>query len=228
MRRWRLIGAVGIGDSAFLLPPGRGRQQHMAKPRGVGGGGDVLHHHKGAGAQGLATRSASGIETTGLVWMIQIALILPAATARNMSTAFSPGFCAMLGLCQKSCTALRWAGFSISRWQARVLASPPTSRPPMALGWPVTENGPMPGRADAARGKVTVQDRVDLVGAAFGLVDALANRPSRLFPCGPRGGRTRPVRQGQGRSAPGQRRGQHRSASARPFTLVRKSGFSAP
>jgi hypothetical protein len=26
------------------------------------------------------------------------------------------------------------------------LASAPTSRPPMALGWPVTENGPMPGR----------------------------------------------------------------------------------
>ena len=25
------------------------------------------------------------------------------------------------------------------------LASPPTSRPPMALGWPVTEKGPMPG-----------------------------------------------------------------------------------
>ena len=26
-----------------------------------------------------------------------------------------------------------------------MLASPPTSRPPMALGWPVTENGPIPG-----------------------------------------------------------------------------------
>ena len=27
-----------------------------------------------------------------------------------------------------------------------MLASPPTSRPPMALGWPVIENGPIPGR----------------------------------------------------------------------------------
>ncbi len=27
-----------------------------------------------------------------------------------------------------------------------LLASPPTSRPPMALGCPVTENAPMPGR----------------------------------------------------------------------------------
>ena len=25
------------------------------------------------------------------------------------------------------------------------LASPPTSRPPIAFGWPVSENGPMPG-----------------------------------------------------------------------------------
>ena len=27
-----------------------------------------------------------------------------------------------------------------------MLASPPTSRPPMALGWPVIEKGPIPGR----------------------------------------------------------------------------------
>ncbi len=29
---------------------------------------------------------------------------------------------------------------------ASVLESAPTSRPPIALGWPVIENGPMPGR----------------------------------------------------------------------------------
>ena len=28
---------------------------------------------------------------------------------------------------------------------ASMLASPPTSRPPMALGWPVSESGPEPG-----------------------------------------------------------------------------------
>jgi hypothetical protein len=27
-----------------------------------------------------------------------------------------------------------------------LIGQPPTSRPPMALGWPVIENGPMPGR----------------------------------------------------------------------------------
>ena len=97
-------------------------------------------------AMALATRSASGMETAGLVCRIHSALIRPSSTARNMSTAFSPGFSAIVGLAQKPCTAARWVGFSISRWQASMLASPPTSRPPMALGWPVTENGPMPGR----------------------------------------------------------------------------------
>src|ERR1700730_5535378 len=29
---------------------------------------------------------------------------------------------------------------------ASMFAIPPTSRPPMALGWPVRENGPIPGR----------------------------------------------------------------------------------
>jgi hypothetical protein len=28
---------------------------------------------------------------------------------------------------------------------ASMLARPPTSRPPIAFGWPVSENGPMPG-----------------------------------------------------------------------------------
>ena len=48
-----------------------------------------------------ATRSASGIETAGLVQMIQSALIRPSATAWNISTAFSPGLAAITGLCQK-------------------------------------------------------------------------------------------------------------------------------
>jgi len=30
-------------------------------------------------------------------------------------------------------------------WPARVLAMPPVSRPPMALGWPVIEKGQAPG-----------------------------------------------------------------------------------
>ena len=56
---------------------------------------------KGQARNAAATASASGIETTGLVWMIQIALIRPQATARNMSTACSPGLSASTGLAQK-------------------------------------------------------------------------------------------------------------------------------
>ena len=53
------------------------------------------------------TAPASGIDTAGLVQMIQIALIRPSATARNMSTAFSPGRSAMVGASQNSLTAAR-------------------------------------------------------------------------------------------------------------------------
>ncbi len=49
------------------------------------------------------------------------------------------------GLPQNCCTAARPAASSMSMCAASVLAKPPTSRPPMALGWPVTENGPAPG-----------------------------------------------------------------------------------
>ncbi len=70
----------------------------------------------------------------------------PSATARNMSTAFRPGRSGMRGASQKARTAERCIGSSRSRWQASMLASPPTSRPPIALGCPVTENGPIPGR----------------------------------------------------------------------------------
>ncbi|MCY1304557.1 hypothetical protein D9M70_543160 [compost metagenome] len=56
---------------------------------------------KGQALSAASTASASGMETTGLVAMIQIALIRPSATARNMSTAFSPGLVAIDGAPQK-------------------------------------------------------------------------------------------------------------------------------
>ncbi len=43
----------------------------------------------------------------------------------------------------------------------------------MALGWPVSENGPMPGLPMRPDGQVAVDDGVDLVGALGGLIDAL-------------------------------------------------------
>ena len=96
-------------------------------------------------ARAARTALASGMLSTGFVAMIQIALIRPSATARNISTAFMPGFSAMRGEPQNVCTMRRCPALSRSMWAASMLASPPVSRPPMAFGWPVTENGPMPG-----------------------------------------------------------------------------------
>ena len=77
--------------------------------------------------------------------MIQSAPIRPSPAAWNSSTAFSPGPAARFGACQKPRSASTSAGRSQSRCPARVVARAPTSRPPMALGWPVTLKGPAPG-----------------------------------------------------------------------------------
>ncbi len=77
--------------------------------------------------------------------MIHTALIRPSWMRSNISTAFGPWRVAMVGLPQKPCTAARPGASSRSMCAANVFAKPPTSRPPMALGWPVTENGPAPG-----------------------------------------------------------------------------------
>ena len=42
-------------------------------------------------------------------------------------------------------TELRPASRMRASWAASIVASPPTSRPPMAFGWPVREKGPAPG-----------------------------------------------------------------------------------
>jgi hypothetical protein len=91
------------------------------------------------------TLSASGRLTTGLVAMIHTALMRPSWMRSNISTAFGPWLVAIAGLSQNCCTAVRPATFSTSMCAASVLTKPPTSLPPMALGWPVIENGPAPG-----------------------------------------------------------------------------------
>ena len=88
--------------------------------------------------------SARGIETSGLVPITQSALILPRWIASNRATAFMPSPVMMLGAFQKRRTRSTSSGAKCM-WAASMLARPPTSRPPMALGWPVSENGPMPG-----------------------------------------------------------------------------------
>ena len=82
----------------------------------------------------------------GLVPMIQSALTRPSSTASNRSTALRPGRVAMRGAFQKRRTRSTSAGSAKPMCAASWLARPPTSRPPIAFGWPVSENGPMPGR----------------------------------------------------------------------------------
>ena len=89
------------------------------------------------------TPSASGSDTAGLVPITHSALISPRAIASNICTAFRPSWVAMRGAFQNRRTRSMSGGVKFM-CAASWLASPPTSRPPIALGWPVSENGPVP------------------------------------------------------------------------------------
>jgi hypothetical protein len=117
----------------------------MGQPCSIGGGGHVRDDDEIAAGQRVAHGIGIG-QGHGGVGVHDPERLDPALLdGLEHLDRLEPGLSGIAGLAQKPCTAARWAGFSISRWQASMLASPPTSRPPMALGWPVTENGPMPG-----------------------------------------------------------------------------------
>ena len=84
------------------------------------------------------------MDCAGLVQAIHNALISPSAAASNISTAVLPGFAGTSAMPHNLATSWRCAGFAMSRCALIKLAKPPTSRPPMALGCPVKENGPAP------------------------------------------------------------------------------------
>ncbi len=87
----------------------------------------------GQAASAWLTAWLSGSDTTGLVPMIQTALTSPRPMAANSSTAVSPGVCASRSVPQKRASRCRSSGTK-SMCAASIVASPPTSRPPMALG----------------------------------------------------------------------------------------------
>ena len=88
--------------------------------------------------------SARGNVTAGLVCMTQSALISPRSIASNIWIALRPSLCAMFGAAQKRRTRSTSEG-EYPMCAANILASPPTSRPPIALGCPVRDSGPDPG-----------------------------------------------------------------------------------
>ncbi|SAU44444.1 Uncharacterised protein [Klebsiella quasipneumoniae] len=99
----------------------------------------------GQPASAWLTAWLSGSDTTGLVPMIHTAFTSPRPMAAKSSTAVSPGVCASRSVPQKRASRCRSSGTK-SMCAASIVANPPTSRPPMALGCPVSEKGPQPRR----------------------------------------------------------------------------------
>ena len=100
----------------------------------------------GHAASAARTRSARGRLSAGFVQMIQIARTRPSRTASNKSIAFNPGVTARPGAPQNRRTRSTAAASSNRICAASWFARPPTSRPPIAFGCPVTLNGPAPTR----------------------------------------------------------------------------------
>ncbi len=103
----------------------------------------------------------SGMDCAGLVQAIHRALICPSAAASNISTAVRPGWAGTSATPHSAATSARCCALARSRWPDSKLAMPPTSRPPMALGWPVSDRGPAPGRP------ICCVARCRLISAAF-------------------------------------------------------------
>ncbi|MCY1553435.1 hypothetical protein D9M68_899170 [compost metagenome] len=62
-----------------------------------------------------------------------------------MSSAVAPGVRGKESTPHSAAVSSRSAAESGSRWPGSSVAMPPASRPPIALGCPVSENGPAPG-----------------------------------------------------------------------------------
>src|ERR1700724_1449254 len=135
-----------LGDDPPVRPRLAGRRQERSLARDAAFGiGDRAVLLRPAAPGPPPPPSGLGRLATGLVAMIHTALISPRSSASKRSTAFRPGCVAMRAARQKRPTRSMSAGVK-SMCAASVLESAPTSRPPMALGCPVIENGPMPGR----------------------------------------------------------------------------------
>ena len=88
------------------------------------------------------------MEAAGLVQRIQTARTSPDASPSKISSAERPGEGAIRpdGTPQCLSTAVRAVSSVTARYPGSRWARPPVSRPPIALGWPVSEKGPAPGR----------------------------------------------------------------------------------
>ena len=101
-----------------------------------------------AAARAAITSDRLGMLAIGFVQMIQQALIAPARMSWNIATAPSlpPAARVPGGIFHSASAKARSSASSALRWPGRPGPIYPISRPPIALGCPVSENGPLPGR----------------------------------------------------------------------------------
>src|SRR6516162_3426015 len=143
--RWREMQRSELVTVPCFSPqPAAGRTTSANSVVSVGQ--QSLTATNGQTASAVRTRAARGMLAAGLVPSTQSASMPPSRTLSNSSTAFSPFRQAIRGAPQNRRTRSTCAASANPIWAASWLASPPTSRPPIALGCPVNDSGPIPGR----------------------------------------------------------------------------------
>ena len=145
--------ALAVGDGAVLLAPGGGRQQQVGVGAGRGGREGFLHARR-------TRRARARARTVRLVG--HRLRRVGAGDPQRLDLAVGGGLEHLdRGLAgrgghvgdapQRARPRRDAAGWPDRDARDSRLARPPTSRPPIALGWPVSENGPGAGLADLRR-----------------------------------------------------------------------------
>lgn len=128
--------AFGVGHRAVLLAPAGGRQQHVGIRHGVGTGKGLLHDHQ----FGVFQRGANAGNLRHRMYGVGAHDPHRLERARAQPLEQLHGRCACrwrdspAGTPHSRSSSARSSAFAISRCAASMVAMPPTSRPPIALG----------------------------------------------------------------------------------------------
>jgi hypothetical protein len=164
--------ALGIGHRAVLFTPGAGRQQHMRIGRGIGGAHAVGNDDELALRQRLAhavgVRQAHG----GIGGHDPQRLDFAFAHGAEQVHGLQAGFLRDIRAVPEAPHAVHVAGVEI-HVRRQLVREPADLAPAHGVGLARDRERPHARSADAPREQVAVDDGVDLVGAAGGLIDAL-------------------------------------------------------
>jgi hypothetical protein len=158
----------------------------MRKAGGVGRGGDILHHHKGAGAQRRGHGVGIGHRNHGVGVDDPDSLDLACRHRAEHIDRLQPGFLRHRGALPEVLHGRAVGGVFDLEMAGEGIGQPADLAPAHGIGLAGDREGPHAGAANAAGGKVAVQDRIDLVGAALRLVDALGIERDHLFATHPK------------------------------------------